>query len=153
MTKNQKIAQESLERRIENYKRQKVKDIQALEQATNKLIDQIHLVELVRLIDTVRMNEYLSQVEKRYMEILQTESFKEYREQIVNFNDYESFRDKLFRYAKQEEKNVSRSRSEWEEMLKESYSAGLGSNEREPAYISVDQEREDDQEIQKEFHG
>ena len=155
MTKNQKIAQESLERKIENYKNHKIKDAQDLEQSTNRLINQIHLAELVRLINTIQMNDYLSRVEKRYMELLQTEAFKEYREQIVNFNDdYESFRDRLFRYAKQNEKNVSRSKNEWEEMLKENYSAGCGgSSEREPAYLSVDQEREDDQEIQKELHG
>ena len=106
MTKKE-IAKQSLNRKIEEYEKyRKFKDKEEADNTYRTLEAQIKLAKEVNLINTVMTMEYLSRLQKRYSQILQSEQFREYRDQVLNFNDdVITDKERLYTMQQQEKKN------------------------------------------------
>lgn len=139
-------AKEILDRKLKEIEnKKKFENEKELEQDIAAVAAQIHKVQEVSLINTIEMNAYLSRLEEKYLKVLHTEQFKEYREQVINGDDdYLSYRERLFHYAKLERDNITRSRAQWEEALSGSDTSGNNSHSgRNEILKSVAEEREE----------
>lgn len=144
------IAKQILDRKIVEYEKyRKFKDKKELDEAMQVLTSKIQLAVEVNMISVIAANSYLSQLEKKYIEIMYSEQFKEYREQIINFNDdIITSRERLFIMRKQETENTKNSMKTWRsELDKQSSSgAGEGGNGREEILKNKETEREEKRE-------
>lgn len=153
MTKRE-IAKEALERKLEAYRKyQLFTEKQKLDEQTEIISNQIKTAEQVRLINETMAREYLAQLKKAYNEHLAKEQFKEWREQVLNFNDdYVTGMERLFILRKEEKKNIQQSAKEgfslksWKmEIERDSDASGSsGNNERDEITHDKQEEREEE---------
>lgn len=151
MNNYEQLAIATINKRMKNYENYlKYKDKQELDRSTYILVEQIKMIHELNLINTVMANNYLSDLKKKYIKKLQQEQFKEYREQIINFNDdVLTDRERLFLVRKTEENNARMSMNEWKQSLnnnKKESSSNNGHFEKEERfkhrnYNNIKQER------------
>lgn len=149
---NRERAKQTLDRKIKEYEKyRKFKDKEFLDNVTKTLIAQVQMVRNVNLITSIMANEYLSRLEKKYMETLQSEQFKEYRGQIINFNDdFTTSKERLYNEWEQEKKHAEQSITVWEKELdkKNTANSNNNTNEREENLRDKENEREEDRKLE-----
>lgn len=153
MTK-QEIAKEAFERKLETYKKyQQFKDKEELDKQTEHIIIQIKNAEQVKLINEVMANEYLTELKRNYTAHIHSEQFKEWREQVINFNDdFITSRERLFAMRDEEKKSLNTtekfafSLNDWKRELDRNgaSSNASGNNEREEITHDKQEEREEE---------
>lgn len=148
---NKEIAKQTLDRKLEECERyRKFKDKEQLDSTFQTLAAQVKLAREVNLINTVMTIEYLSRLEKKYMEVLQSEQFKEYRDQVINFNDdVITERERLYAMREQEKKNIEQSMKKWEKEIDKKASSNSSSSTNERTEITKDKENEREKEQEK----
>ncbi len=153
MTK-QEIAKEAFERKLETYKKyQQFKDKEELDKQTEHIIMQIKNAEQVKLINEVMANEYLAELKRNYTAHIHSEQFKEWREQVINFNDdFITSRERLFAMRDEEKKSLNTrekfafSLNDWKRELDRNGAStnASGNNEREEITHDKQEEREEE---------
>lgn len=140
------IAEESLERSVETYLYYTdFKDKEELDKKSERLSSQIKMFLACNIINFIMAQEYLASMEKRYIEALHSERFKEWREQIINLNDdFISDRERLF-HLKAVEKDVLGkikkesesflSMEEWKDSITATGTETSGANERNDVFL------------------
>lgn len=149
MNDYEQLAVSTINKRMSNFENGKYEDKQDLDRSTLVLAEQIKMIHEVNLINTIMANKYLSDLQKKYAKLLQTEQFKEYREQVINFNDdFITDRERLFNIRKTEADNNKMSMDAWKQAMKEDKhgngSSNGGSEIEEP--ISEKKQEEPEQE-------
>lgn len=150
MTKKE-IAKQILDRKLEDCKKREFKEKEKMDEAFVTLANQIKLAREVNLINTAMTIEYLSHLEQKYRENLQSEQFKEYRDQVINFNDdITTERERLYVMRKQEKENNQQSMKKWEQELDKKNSSNSAASVSERAEITRDKENERENEKEQE---
>ena len=149
---NRELAKQTLDRRMEEFEKyQKFKNKEDLDNATRTLVAQVQMVREVNLINTIMTNEYLSRIEKKYRDTLHSEQFKEYREQVINFNDdFITSRERLYNMREQEKKNTQSMRM-WEREVDKKSTANPNSGTNVRSEISKNKDNERENESEKEI--
>lgn len=128
MNDYERLATATINRKMEKFYNCKYKHKQDLDRSMFVLAEQIKMVHEMNLINTIMANKYLSDLKKKYAKILQLEQFKEYREQVINFNDdVVTDRERLFNIRKTEADNNKLSMDAWKQAMKDEKN-GSGSN-------------------------
>lgn len=152
MTKKE-LAKQALDRKIADYEKTNAyRNKEELDKATQALVEQVRMAQNVNLINATLSNEYLAKLEKKYTQSIHSEQFKEYREQVLNFNDdFITSRERLFRMRKTEKESTEKSMSKWKNEINKysSNGSGYGGNTREELNKNVNNEMEREAEIIK----
>ena len=150
----EEIAINHLNIMVNNYKNSdfKGKTEKEINERADFIKEQIDFVQQLDLVNIITMNEYLSQVEKKRVEELKKLSRREYREQVVNFNDdVLTAREKYILAQKEEQKALNKNKgidddtlsvSEWLYQIENDVSSSSSANnEREAMNRNKEQEK------------
>lgn len=124
----------SLKKEINKLERQKkFKDMTELKSASMELEAQIVSAREVQLLTAIEAEEYMARIKNKYLDIMKKCFIKEYREQVINFNDdILTDRERLYLIRQQERKEVVEGMEKWKgEINKKSSAAGGVSINRE----------------------
>ena len=105
MTKKQQIAKDALERRLQNFEKQKLQDKEALATEKQILAAQIHKTQEVNLITLFEMNQYLTRLNELYLFHLRKQGWEQDEKTKKN------------NIPKQGNNIAAKSMSEWERIM------------------------------------
>lgn len=119
--RSKKLAVDTINKKMYDYEKYAdYKDKADLDRATLLITEQIKLVHELNLINTIIANKYLSDLQKIFTMKLQRKQFKEFREQVINFNDdFTTEKEQLFIIRKTENNNLKMSMNEWKNAIDE----------------------------------
>lgn len=144
MEENKKIAENHLNVMLGNFEKSDFKERKDVEERAKFITEQVIFVQQLNLINTICINEYLARIEKKRIDELNKLGQKEYREQVVNFNDdYVTDRERRI-LSEKEEKLFSM--SDWKETISDNNGSSSGNSDREDNFKNKENERNESKE-------
>lgn len=136
MSYNENFAKNHLEDMVIKFEHRDFKSEDDVNEMSNFIKEQVIFVYRIELIQTIMLDEYLSRIERKRIEELKKIAQKEYREQVINFNDdIITDKEKLLLARQQEKKNIEESVmsvNQWLDIMdNNSNSQSSSNNERE----------------------
>lgn len=149
------IVERDIERKIEAYKKnQKENDKKSLDEHTEEVVKQVLMFERMGMINNYQAQIYLSDLKRIYEEFLKGELFKEWRENVINFNDDILTSQERLLLSRLDEKKSSVNMVFWEKELRKrnnsSNSNGM-KNDHDSMQREADKEKDHTREVIKQY--